>query len=97
MDVEKTIEFILDHQAKFEANLAAFQAEFKADMAAWRKRQEASEKLINVFAKAGQAQIELHTARMDQVEKRLENQEREFQAFLGRFDNYLRGRNGDRH
>jgi len=90
MDVEKTIKFILDQQAKFETNLAAFHAKFEADMALCGKRQEATEKLINAFAKAGQAQIELHTARLDGLEKRLETQEREFQAFLGRFDDFLR-------
>jgi hypothetical protein len=61
-----------------------------------RKRQEATEKLINAFAKAGQAQIELHTTRLDGLESRLEAQEREFKAFMDRFDAYLR-RAGNGH
>jgi hypothetical protein len=96
MDVEKTMQFILDQQAKFEANLAAFQAKFDADMKELRDSQRATERLINAFAKAGQAQIELHTARLDGLDKRLETQERQFQTFLGRVDDFLRGRrNGD--
>ena len=92
MDIEKTMQFILDQQARFEASHAAWKAEFDTGITELRKRQEATERLINAFAKAGQAQIELHTARLDGLDKRLETQEREFQAFLGRFDDFLRGR-----
>jgi hypothetical protein len=92
MDIEKTMQFIVEQQAQFEANLAAF----NAGMEELRKRQEATEKLINAFAKAGQAQIELHTARLNGLEGRLEIQEREFKAFLDRFDDYLR-RAGNGH
>ena len=101
MDIEKTIEFLVeqqaDFQAKFEARLTAFETSFGVAMEKLQKRQEATEKLINAFAKAGQAQIELHSARMNGLEKRLETQEREFKAFLDRFDAFLRGQgNGHR-
>jgi histidinol dehydrogenase len=96
MDVEKTIQFMVEHQAQFDAKLAAFHEKFSADMEELRKRQEATERLINAFAKAGQAQIELHSARLDGLESRLEVQEREFKAFLDRFDAYLR-RAGNGH
>lgn len=99
MDVERTIQFLLEQQAKFEASLAASKANFDAGMEELRKSQQATERLINAFARAGQAQIELHQARLDSMdkrletqEKRLEAQEREFKAFLDRFDNFLRGR-----
>jgi hypothetical protein len=96
MDIEKTMQFILEQQAQSGARHAAWKAEFDAGLEELKKRQDATEKLINAFARAGQAQIELHTARLDGLEKRLETQEREFKAFLGRFDDFLRGRrNGD--
>lgn len=72
--------------------MAAFHAQFSVDMEELRKRQESTERLINAFARAGQAQIELHQARMDGLDKRLEIREREFKAFLDRFDAFLRGR-----
>ena len=104
MDVEKTIAFLLEQQAKFDASLAASKADFDARMEELRKRQEATERLINAFAKAGAAQIELHQARMDGLDKRLEAQEREmkahkeeFKAFLDRFDAFLKGRSGNGH
>jgi exonuclease VII small subunit len=86
MDVEKTMQFIVEQQGKFEAN----QASLNESLVRLEKRQEDTERLINAFAKAGQAQIELHTARLDGLEGRLEIQEREFKAFLDRFDAYLR-------
>jgi hypothetical protein len=106
MDVEKTIAFLLENQARFDARLAAFQAKFEADMEEMRKNQAATGRLIDAFARAGQAQIELHRGRLDGLEsrleadhkrleateKRLEAQEREFKAFLDRFDAFLRGR-----
>lgn len=95
MDVEKTLEFLLEQRAKFDASLAAFKANFEAGVEELRKKQEATERLINAFAKAGSAQIELHQARLDGLDKRLEAQEREFKAFLDRFDAFLRGHSGN--
>ena len=60
MDVEKTIEFLLERQARFDASLAASKANFDAGMEELRKSQKATERLINAFAKAGPSQIELH-------------------------------------
>jgi DNA anti-recombination protein RmuC len=97
MDIEKTIEFLLEQQAKFDASLAASKARFDAEMEELRKSQKATERLINAFAKAGAAQIELHQARLDGLDKRLETQEREFKAFLDRFDAFLKGRSGNGH
>lgn len=94
MDVEKTIGFLLENQARFDARLAALleqQAKFEMGMEALRKDQAATQRLIDAFARAGQAQIELHRGRLDGLERRMENQEREFKAFLDRFDAFLRG------
>jgi hypothetical protein len=93
VDIEKTIEFLLAQQAKFETGMEEL-----------RQSQQATERLINAFAKAGAAQIELHRARLDSVERRLDSVERQreadeqrFQAFLDRFDAFLRGQRGDGH
>jgi hypothetical protein len=104
MDVEKTIEFLLEQQARLDASLAAFTAKFEAGMEELQKSQKATERLINAFAKAASAQLELHQARLDGLDKRLdaqdkrlEAQEREFKAFLDRFDAFLKGRSGNGH
>jgi hypothetical protein len=86
LDIEKTIEFLMEQQAKFESAMTEL-----------RQSQQATERLINAFAKAGAAQIELHRARLDSVERRLEADEQRFQAFLDRFDAFLRGQRGNGH
>ncbi len=95
MDIEKTIQFLIEQQAKFDSS-------FKAGMEELRQSQRATERLINAFAKAGEAQIELHRARLDSLERRLEADEhrleadeQRFQAFLERFDAFLQGRQGN--
>lgn len=95
MDVEKTIEFLLEQQARLESSFAAFDARFKADMEELTRRQQATERLINAFAKAGEAQIELHRARLNGLEQKIQADEERFQAFLGRFDAFLRGQQGN--
>jgi hypothetical protein len=97
MDVEGTMAFLLEQQARLDASLAVFKANFDAGMEELRKSQQATERLINAFAKAGSAQIALHQARLDGLDKRLEAQEREFKAFLDRFDAFLKGRSGNGH
>ena len=92
MDIEKTMQFIREQQAQFEADLAALNVSLREI----RDNQHHTERLINAFAKAGQAQIELHTSRLDGLESRLEVQEREFKAFMNRFDDYRR-RAGNGH
>jgi hypothetical protein len=93
MDIEKTIEFLIEQQAKFDAWFASF----KTGMEELRQSQQATERLINAFAKAGAAQTELHRARLEGLEQRVEADEQRFQAFLERFDSFLRGQQGDGH
>lgn len=90
MDIEKAIEFLMEQRAKFDVT-------FKAGMEELRQSQQATERLIDAFAKAGAAQIELHRARLDSLETRLEADEQRFQAFLDRFDAFLRGQQGNGH
>jgi hypothetical protein len=77
MDVEKTIAFLLENQARC---LAAFQAKFEAGMEEIQQNQAATERLISAFAKAGQAQIELHRGRLDGLEGRLEANHKPLEA-----------------
>jgi hypothetical protein len=93
VDIEKTIAFLLEQQARFDLRME----EFHQGMEELRRNQQATERLINAFAKAGEAQIELHRARLDSLERRMETDEQRFQAFLDRFDAFLRGQQGDGH
>jgi division protein CdvB (Snf7/Vps24/ESCRT-III family) len=102
MDIEKTILFLIEHQARLDASLATFESQFKAGMEELRQSQRATERLINAFAKAGEAQIELHRARLDGLDQRLQADElrlqadeERFQAFLKRFDAFLQGQQGN--
>jgi hypothetical protein len=97
MDIEKTIEFLMEQQAKFDTSFATFKAGFETGMEELRQSQQATERLINAFAKAGAAQIELHRARLESLERRQEADEQRFQAFLDRFDAFLRGQQGNGH
>jgi hypothetical protein len=93
MDIEKTIEFLMEQQAKFDAWFSSF----KTGIEELRQNQQATERLINAFAKAGAAQIEIHRPRLDSLERRMEADEQRFQMFLDRFDAFLRSRQGDGH
>ena len=68
MAVEKTIEFLIGQPAAFEDRFGRFEAGLEA----LAKEHAATEKIISAFAKAGQAQSEMHHARLDGLEKRIE-------------------------
>jgi len=52
MDVEKTMAFLLEQQAKFDASLAASKANLDAETKELRKNQKATERLINAWRKS---------------------------------------------
>jgi len=100
MDVEKTMEFILEQQARFEANFARFEV----GMEELRQSHQATERLVRRLARLGAARLREHDKRADMHEERIkamehqrEQDRREFQAFLQRFDDFLRGQRGDGH
>jgi NADH:ubiquinone oxidoreductase subunit D len=100
MDVEKTMEFILEQQARFETNFARFEANFarfEAGMEELRQSHQATERLVRRLARWGAARLRQHEERMDEMEQRREEDRREFHAFLQRFDDFLRGQRGDGH
>jgi hypothetical protein len=85
IDVEKTMAFLLEQQTKFDASLVASKANLDAETKELRKNQKVTERLINALRKSS-----CHQARLDGSDKRLEIQEREFKAFLDRFDAFLK-------
>ena len=90
MDIEQTIQFILDHQAKSEAEMAALrEAQNKTEQGLQRL-----ERLVEAYAQAGSIQMQLHRERMDGYEARQKRHEEEFQAFLKRFDDFIRYQRG---
>ncbi|HEV2383085.1 MAG TPA: hypothetical protein VG206_25235 [Terriglobia bacterium] len=104
MDVEKTMQFILNHQAKSETEMAALrEAQNKTEQGLQRL-----ERLVEAYAQAGSIQMQLHRERMDAHEAwmsttatRMEaheaqqkKHEDEFQAFLKRFDDFIRHQRG---
>jgi hypothetical protein len=98
MDIEKTMEFILDQQAKFEAGMVKFEAGLEELRQAQHKTEQGLvrlEKLVEAYAQAGSIQMQLHRERMDAYEAQQREQREEFRAFLKRFDDFLRrGTNG---
>jgi hypothetical protein len=91
MDVEKTIEFILEQQTRFEAGMQALStSQQETD-----RRLRSTERLIRRLARLGAAQLEAHDKRLEATEQRQEEDRREFRAFLKRFDDFLLGRGGD--
>lgn len=90
MDVEKTIAFITEQQARFEANLQnLLDSQAETD-----RHIRATERVVRAFIRAGNAQLELHWDRMDTLESRMDSMDQHFQAFLERFDAFLRGSQG---
>src|SRR6266536_6617011 len=93
MDVEKTMEFILEQQARFEAGMDEL-----------RQSHQATERLVRRLARWGAARLRehdkraaMHEERIKAMEQQREEDRREFQAFLQRFDDFLRGQRGDGH
>jgi uncharacterized damage-inducible protein DinB len=98
MDIEKTMEFILEQQGEFAAHIGAL-----------REQQANSARQIDALSQTVQGLVEVarlqserldaHDRRLEAQDKRLEAQEKRseafqkrFDQFLERFDTYLRGR-----
>ena len=61
MDVEKTIEFILEQQTRFEAGMQALSASQQET----DRRLRSTERLIRRLARLGAAQLEAHDQRLE--------------------------------
>jgi len=108
MDLEKTMEFILEQQGDFAAHISALreqQAELTARQATSAQQIEALGQAVRDLLQVATLQserLDAHDKRLEAQEKRLEAQEkrseafeRRFDQFLERFDAYLRGRGGN--
>jgi predicted TPR repeat methyltransferase len=108
MDIEKTMEFILEQQGAFAGHIDALreqQAEFAARQATSAQQIEAlgqaARDLLQV-ATLQSERLDAHDSRLEVQEKRLEAQEKRseafeqrFDQFLERFDAFLRGQGGN--
>ena len=108
MDLEKTMEFILERQGDFAAHISVLreqQAELTARQATSAQQIEALGQAVRDLLQVATLQserLDAHDRRLEAQEKRLEAQEkrseafeRRFDQFLERFDAYLRGRDGN--
>ncbi len=101
MDVEKTMQFILEQQGDFAAHIGALreqqeksaqQIERLVELA--RLHSERLEALVEV-ARLQSDGLDCHHRRLQAQEKWSEVFQQRFDQFLERFDAYLRGRGGD--
>jgi predicted TPR repeat methyltransferase len=108
VDLEKTMEFILERQGDFAAHISVLreqQAELTARQATSAQQIEALGQAVRDLLQVATLQserLDAHDRRLEAQEKRLEAQEkrseafeRRFDQFLERFDAYLRGRGGN--
>jgi predicted TPR repeat methyltransferase len=108
VDLEKTMEFILERQGDFAAHISVLreqQAELTARQATSAQQIEALGQAVRDLLQVATLQserLDAHDRRLEAQEKRLEAQEkrseafeRRFDQFLERFDAYLRGRDGN--
>ena len=87
MDIEKTMEFILEQQAEFAAHQATSAQQIEA-------LGQAARDLLQV-ATLQSERLDAHDRRLEAQEKRSQAFEQRFDQFLERFDAFLRGQGGD--
>ena len=108
MDMEKTMEFILEQQGEFAVHIGELREQQATSAQQIETLGQAVRDLLRV-ATLQSERLDAHDRRLEAQEKRLEAQERRLEAqekrseafeqrfdqFLERFDAYLRGRGGD--
>jgi hypothetical protein len=91
MDIEKTMQFILEMQAKREAAVLRHDEE----MAEIRDQLGRVAQILSTHSE----RLTPHRERLDAQDRRFEEymaaQDRRFEAFIQRFDDFLRGRRGN--
>ena len=101
MDMEKTMEFILEQQGEFAVHIGELREQQATSAQQIETLGQAVRDLLRV-ATLQSERLDAHDRRLEAQEKRLEAQEKRseafeqrFDQFLERFDAYLRGRGGD--
>jgi len=101
MDMEKTMEFILEQQGEFAVHIGELREQQATSAQQIETLGQAVRDLLRV-ATLQSERLDAHDRRLEAQEKRLEAQEKRseafeqrFDQFLERFDAYLRGRGGN--
>jgi hypothetical protein len=94
MDVEKTMQFILEQQADFAGHIGALR-EQQASSAQQIERLVEVARLQSERLDGHDRRLEAQEERFAAREKRAEAFERRFDQFLERFDTFLRGQGGN--
>jgi hypothetical protein len=99
VDVEKTIQFLLENQGKYEAAAAARDEKHAQEMAELRESHRqtsreirATQRLMRSLARQGLERIEAIEARQDAMEEQQAAADARFTEFLKRLDAFLQGR-----
>jgi uncharacterized protein (DUF3084 family) len=96
MDIEQTMQFILDMQAKHEAAVQKHDEQIAALTASMQKHDEEIATLTNLIGRLAQAEIRL-VEQMQGHEARLGSLETKMTLFLERMDQFIQGQRGDGH
>jgi chromosome segregation ATPase len=101
MDMEKTMEFILEQQGEFAVHIGELREQQATSAQQIETLGQAVRDLLRV-ATLQSERLDAYDRRLEAQEKRLEAQEKRseafeqrFDQFLERFDAYLRGRGGN--
>jgi len=101
MDMQKTMEFILEQQGEFAVHIGELREQQATSAQQIETLGQAVRDLLRV-ATLQSERLDAHDRRLEAQEKRLEAQEKRseafeqrFDQFLERFDAYLRGRGGN--
>ena len=94
MDIEKTMQFILEQQADFATHFAALREQQATSAQQIEALGQAVRDLLQV-ATLQSERLDAHDRRLEAQEKRSEAFEQRFDQFLERFDAFLTGRGGN--
>ena len=94
MDVEKTMEFILEQQADFAGHIGKLREQQVNSAQQIEALGQAVRDLLQVTTLQSE-RLDAHDRRLEAQEKRSEAFEQRFDQFLERFDAFLRGQGGD--
>jgi chromosome segregation ATPase len=103
MDIERTMQFILEQQARHEAAVQKHDEQFAKNAeqiaaltASVQKHDEQIATLTNLVGRLAQAEIRI-AERMEGHEARLSSLETKMTQFLDRMDRFIQGQEGNGH
>ena len=96
MDIERTMQFIVEQQARHEASVQKHDEQIAALTASVQKHGEQIATLADLVGRLAQAEIRL-VERMNGHETRLQSLETKMTQFLDRMDRFIQGQEGNGH